>query len=425
MQKQLISMTDEKFDMIAQIRTFQESNKQLDVIREHLGDLQSQIAREQRSRQLQLEKKRMKIAAANEELSLPRRVSWDDKRLSKLESSLQESIVRCDSCDEQISSLCLRDAADDARDRELDAKLGELDGFFSRCHDVAGRVRSFGSLALSVGELESRFAGLLRKRKKGSKRVQNRRLMLSSLGQSIEGLQRSRDDKETALKTLASALDVSHDSVDEELRFEQARLAAAVAGLTELERTLGHECDAASATVETESEANLKLDEELAAAEREVAQLTAEMDQFKVERDIMIGKKTSLTQQLQKSIKKKVTDITRARNNSPFVQRLVQAQEKHWVERQRLYETYSEVTAAHQEVTQTVARKALILSELQAHLRNLHYTGDPFAALHQAYAATQRENRTLGADIARAARELELTEYECIDIRRQLAAIED
>jgi chromosome segregation ATPase len=417
-------MTEEKLDMIAHIGTFQESNKQIDIIRDHLVDLQSQISREQRTLQLQLEKKRMKIAAANDELLHPRR-SWDDKRLSKLESSLQESITRCVGCDEQITSLCTRDAADDARDRELDAQLRELDGFFSRCDAVAGRVRSFGSLALSVGDLESRFAGLLRKRQKASKRIQNRRMTLSSLGHSIEGLQRSLDDKEGALTTLASALDVNHDSVDEQLRFEQTRLSTALAGLAEVEQTLRHELDVVTVTLEAESDANSKQDEELAAADRVVAQLIAEMDQFKVEREIMIGKKTSLIQQLQKSIKEKITDITRARSNSPFVHRLIQEQEKHWVERQRLYESYSEVAAAHDEITQTVTRKALILREMQMHLQNLLSVRDPLASLQQAYAATQQENSTLTANIARATGELELTEYECIDIKRQLAAIEN
>ena len=125
-----------------------------------------------------------------------------------------------------------------------------------------------------------------------------------------------------------------------------------------------------------------------------------------------INKKVALIEQLNKSIKEKVNDIIRARNNSPYVLRLIESQEKHWMERQKLYEVYSAVKARHKQVTDNGTRKALALTALKSWIQSLPPTGtnDPMSELNNAFQAAQTENKTLATQLARLQHELSLTQ---------------
>ena len=91
---------------------------------------------------------------------------------------------------------------------------------------------------------------------------------------------------------------------------------------------------------ELEISEKLELDNEITLIKNNIDEMNKSIQQSKINIDVIINKKNSLISQLKKSIQEKITDIIRSRNTSPYIQRLVESQEKHCIEKQKLIEEY-------------------------------------------------------------------------------------
>jgi uncharacterized protein YdcH (DUF465 family) len=211
--------------------------------------------------------------------------------------------------------------------------------------------------------------------------------------------------------------------VQAELLSVKGRLEELLSQLAAVGGKASQESEECRAVIAAEALENQKLMAQAEELEHEIAELEAQQEQTKVEREILMSKKVTLTDQLQKSWREKVTEITRARNNSPYVRRLIEQQQQNWVERQKLYESYSEVAEEHEAITKIVARKALIARELGSALAHVPGGPDAMTSLNAAYCAIQAENRRLAGDLQELHKELELTEFDSIDVKRQLASL--
>jgi chromosome segregation ATPase len=116
-------------------------------------------------------------------------------------------------------------------------------------------------------------------------------------------------------------------------------------------------------------------------------------------------------------VKEKVAEIVRARSDSMDVLDLIERQQHNRIERQSLTERCNDVAEDHNYKTKLIARKAIIASEMRNSLK------EPLSSLNAAHTATQAENRRLQAQLWALRSELEHAEFECIDLNRQLAAL--
>lgn len=411
MQQQMVSMNDEKLDMMAQIATLRASNEQIAIIQNQVFQERESRAKEEKKMTKEREKLQAKVSALNNEMRGEGKKTWDEKKVQKLEIELKEKVSESVNQDETIEALKSRISTLQQEEARVDSKLDEIESRVRKVVTIQKRIGSLQPLTLHISELESRCASRLNRKKKLEGRIQNRTL-------AAEKLESAKKVLETKLATLTQELngiltsraeiEGKDEATDRLLQDEQRQLEALENDLHECQTHLDHEQKTSEDQLSKVRTEVSDVEATLTAISEKVQALTKGIEQHKIDREILINKKASLIEQLNKSIKEKVNDIIRARNNSPHVLRLIESQEKHWMERQRLYEIYNAVKSRHQELTDAGTRKALVLDEMRSWIKTVPPLGtnDPMAELKHAFQAAQAENKKLATELAQLQQEL-------------------
>lgn len=145
----------------------------------------------------------------------------------------------------------------------------------------------------------------------------------------------------------------------------------------------------------------LELDNEITLIKNNIDEMNKSIQQSKINIDVIINKKNSLISQLKKSIQEKITDIIRSRNTSPYIQRLVESQEKHCIEKQKLIEEYNKIKHEHEIISENVRNKAIILDEIVSYIKESKRipTNNPLTNLNNLYNYAQKKNKSLARAI--------------------------
>lgn len=424
MQKQMVDMNDEKLDMLAQIKTLKESITQIDLIKKSIDEIKLSKEKEESSYNEEMSKVQSKVNNLTDQLrnidDLSKQKSWDAKKLTRLENSLQELISTTVNQDNTIEDL-------NQKIEEFKLKQSEIDEQIKKVHTdnknnarLIKKIESFGAIQLKISECESKLYIIQHVRKKNQKRISNLTLSKTNIAKTNDVLQQKFNDLNDELSKILESLNSIEPSVEEtqseltHFHNEELNVQEELEQLESKDHSLDTEFKEMLKTKTDKKEMvhdlSKKLDEQL-------NQLKQSIDQSSIERNILVNKKISLVNQLKKSIKDKIKDITRSRSQSPHVLRLIDQQEKQWVERQQLYEVYNKVEAKHKELTDLVSRKSIVLNELKDFMKTVppldkKYSSQPLAMLENAYQVALEENRARAANITDISQELELVEKE-------------
>ena len=419
MQQQMVTLNDERLDVLAQIDSLKASNEQIAIIQDQIAEERAAHAKEEKKLSEEVEKIQAKVTALKEEMrsegDANRKKTWGEKKIDKLESELKEKVAESVNQDEAIESLTARISELKEEEAGVDEKLESVEARVKRYSAMQKKVGSLQPLTMWILELESRYASRMAKKRKVEGRIQNRTVVADKMEASNQALEEKVAQLNETLEALSGSrvsLNGKDQATEETLKEEQRQLDVLEEELRNYQERVSKEV---KITEEETSKMKSEVDEVDATLKQlveRVESLTKSIEQSKMDHDILINKKVSLIEQLNKSIKEKVNDIIRARNNSPYVLRLIESQEKHWMERQKLYEVYSAVKARHKQVTDNGTRKALALTALKSWIQSLPPTGtnDPMSELNNAFQAAQTENKTLATQLARLQHELSLTQ---------------
>jgi hypothetical protein len=421
LQRQLVEMNDERVDMLTHIQTLTHANQQVSIIRQTISDLRAQAARDEKKLTDEMEKVRTKLQSLTEEQNQPRSTTWDEKRMAKREANLQQLLSTNLALDATLLDLCNRDSLLESRGNEIMSQLGERERSIQYFTDISKRIGSFAALSMTIKERESRLSNLSRTRIRISTRIQNLRENIVRVSESTDQFRQNLTAIEESLKTLQNGPNLDASLFTEELYQHRGQLGALRARLLLLQESNTTESLRSSEIVSQETAQTDALNQVLSQANDEIRKLQITVSHYQVEHDIVLNKKSSLIAELQKSIKERVNEIVRSRNDSIYVQRLIAAQEKHLVEKQALMDEYDAVAARHHQTTQMVARKSRILVEMGTFLKTAPPGKDPLSALNACYQMARESNRLLADNLVRLQKELEITELENLEVKRRIA----
>ena len=421
MQLQMVDMNNEKLDMMAQIKTIKESLKQADIIKPQINEIKSIIDREQRIYDEKMAKIQSKVSALTNQLRSEddpnRQKTMNEKRLMKMQNNLQELIGKTVRQDDTISEL--NEKLDEFKDKaeQMTNVINVYNEKIKYFAKLEKKIKSSGALMMKVSELESNLALLKYQRKKNGKRIISHNTSISTLSNENENLTKQLNNLDQTLHQLVSSISASQPS-DEisktDLDFLIEQLDSINNDIIQAEKELQSKENEKIQSISLKDTEKQKLLNQIQSLEDQSNELSQAIEQYGIEHAIMVNKKLSLIDQLNQSIHEKIKDITRSRNTSPYVLRLIETQEKQWVERQQLYESYSYVAKKHKHATDLVARKAAVLEELKTWIKSVPKIGskDPLAELENAYNFASKENRENALNNAKLVSELESLEEE-------------
>jgi hypothetical protein len=286
------------------------------------------------------------IAALTEDLNQPKRPRLDDRRLARLQSSLQEG----------VNTILDRDSLlAESAEESFNLQICQSESFISRYGQIAIQTGSIGSLALSISEREAKHSNLAHERASTAKRTEQRKLAEASLSQCVVHFEEQLADRDEVCRALSSSVARLADaSVGAHLRDEKRRLAQLTLLLSQVldeQRLEMAKADASICSGKAQIEA---LAADAARLDREVVALQAEAEQRAIETGISMNKNVALRNQLVKSVKEKVAEIVRARSDSMDVMDLIERQQHNWIERQSLIERCNDVAEDHNYKTKLI-----------------------------------------------------------------------
>ncbi|OHT02639.1 hypothetical protein TRFO_07071 [Tritrichomonas foetus] len=407
--------------MIAQIKTIKDAILQIDIIRQKIAEIKAAAAHNETAYKDEMMRTQEKVTALTEQLRREddpnRQKTRDEKKLMRIQLTLQELVATTVQQDDTIAELEERLNHINSKISKISKNIQKVEKENKHNAKLLKKIGSFSSVTMKVTELESRLNLLCRQKKKSTKRINTQNLSALNIQKSNEALEKQLNSEEDTFQSLVASI----NSIEPDDKKSQEDLANLVDQVT----CLNNDVENAEKEFSEEKENNEKiisgknnekndLHLKLNDTEQKVVEVTQNIDQYSIEHTILVNKKKTLIDQLKRSIKDKVNDITRSRNSSPYVLRLIESQEKHWVERQQLFEVYNVVARKHKKMTDTVARKAIILDELREWMKNVPRSDlhEPLTELEIAYQTAVQENREHASSIAALTRELELVTKE-------------
>jgi chromosome segregation ATPase len=408
--------------MRVHIQSFQMANQQIEMFKSLITEVQNQILQEDKKRKSQIDKRKSQIETLQNDLTHPKITA----KLVKLQTKLRDAVNQSVTLDEQIVALTKQNLISEPQQEKLDLMIENLQNCIDKWKSTTERIGSFGSISISISEKESLLLILEHSRKFLSSQIAERELTAKSLLQSIESNQQELIQSEQHFETFSnSSEDLNLNEFENQLSIEKVRLNELSLILTEAETEEQSEINQTRLIITEEELINQNFVKQIEQLESEITDLEEQKEQRKIENDILLNKKVSLIEQLQKSHKEKVAEITRARSNSPYVRRLIEQQQQNWIERQKLFERFGEVAEEHEATTRIVARKAVIAKEMAVCLRGIPKGSDALTSLNAAYKATQMENKRLAMELQTLQKELEMIQCENNDVKQQLAQLHE
>lgn len=420
LQRQMVQMTDEKLDMIAQIRSLQESNVQIGLIKNTIQDIKSSKAKEEAEILSKISRIQSKINTIQESIRLEgdpnRSLNWDEKKKQKLEQKLKSAISASVAADDTISELENRLKEKSQFDDDLDVKITELQGITTYRKNTYKKVGKFGVIGLHINDLESRYIQTQKQCSIIHSSIETTQSTIQFYKESNSIMEKTLQEKNELNQSITNQiaqLEPDNLSICQELEELKEKSASIMQTADKNIQDLHKEEEVSQELFETEQKTTKIYSDNLEQLNSTIENMTQSIEQRKIDNEIMINKKKTLIQQLKKSIKEKVNDITRSRSNSPYVLRLIESQEQHWIERQQMYEVYKVIYARHIKETEKVSRKSLILEEIKLLSQcDKKSASDPISELKHMYLLAQNFNKELVTKVQNAQLEIQQLSQE-------------
>lgn len=429
MQQQMVDMNNEKLNLIAQIDSLKQSITQIDIINKMIRDSKQSMEKENASFKEEEGKILSKINDQKKNIEDPNKLkTWDAKKLARLEGTIQELISTSANQDNMIKELSNQIKEYQSKQSEIYEKIKKVHKYCKNSASIIKKIESFGAIQLKVSEYESKLYAINHVRKKNKKRISNLNLSKENIEKTNDVLQEKYNNLDQNLKEVLdsiNSIEPNSEQLSTELSDLQNKKANIQEEIEKLEEEEQKRINEFTEILKNETDKENALHDTLNKKSEQTLLLKQSIDQFSIGNSILINKKISLIKQLNQSISGKIKDITKSRSSSPHVLRLVDQQEKEWVEKQQLYEVYNKVEAKHKELTDLVSRKSIIASELKEFMKTVprldqKTSSNPLAMLDNAYQMALEENRARAENIADISKDLKDAEEENRKLKRNI-----
>ena len=292
------------------------------------------------------------------------------------------------------------------------------------------KISSYAQINMLIKDKESTLSNLEKTRKKQKVQQLKKEKSVHNISVSNSQLQQELDQNEESVNTL-------HDSNDELskllhtttetlglVKYEYESVKNVLDSTIQTKKTEQQEFDSTYKPIKEETD---EMEKKIEENKRIIANMKQDLEQKQIELDITKAKKKQMIEQLKRTIQDKISEITVNLTTSAYVQKLISQQEQHWVEREAMLEAYNYVADAHKKITDTVARKAIVLGELKTLSKDFPHTPQqsPSDQLNNIYNLVLNENKRIGKNVAELKEEKESLEKEIQQLKTKIPLIKN
>ena len=428
LQKQLVSLSDEKNAMIAEIKRLAPIKQQIPIAKQILADKILAKQREEMVLLNEMSSIQQKIAQVRKEMAEMKSDSpqtWDEKRLVKKEGKLKEAIYEGEKIEQQITYCKERIESYKEQNQKMDKELEKAMGQLKYMIECYRKIPNYAQIAMLVQDKESQLDNLKRIRKKQGNKQLKKEKSIHNISVSNNSLQQELDENEQSVTELHGSneeLNKLLHTTTETLGLVKYEYESVKNVLeTTLQTKNSHQDELNNLIQPIQQEIN-EIKQKISENKEKLSEMKQTIEQKTIESDIARQKKKQMVDLLQKMVNDKINDITAKMTNSAYVQKLIAQQEQHWVEREQIAEDYEYISSQHKKFTDTVARKAIIYDELKSYMENLNQSNTPgsMEQFNYVFNMVSRENKTIGKQVTKMEEEKESLEKELIDLKKKL-----
>ncbi|KAH0789252.1 hypothetical protein GPJ56_006803 [Histomonas meleagridis] len=408
LQKQYVQMHEEKQEMQAQIQGYEQSNLQIDILKQQITEMQALKAREDKQFQEEIILLKTKILKYERRIkqendsSQPK--TWDEKRLIKMEKNLKELTDLSTQYNNSIHKLDEILVKVRNESKQIDESIKGKQALLSKASQIYKKIGSFGSITMKTNELENQKSMIEKQTQKIAQRITNRKKSILEITNSIETKEKQFEDLEHQINVLHSKSDKlssEKQNLEKDVESLLDSYKSISSKLSESEQRLQEENKTTDIQLHSKEEDLTKIKSQVSSVSKQTEEILQGVSQMKIEIDVIANKKNALIDQLKKSIQEKIADISRSRSTSPYVQRLISSQEQHWIERQKLIEEYESVYKQHKKIAEEVERKSEVIEQAKflAKMVKRSESNDQMENMKKLFSLAQNENNGLARSI--------------------------
>jgi len=424
----MVELTDSKKKMMDDIKRLENAKALVLNARQYLAERKTYKVREEEQYLRQISQIQARIAntrsSMKNEEDMNRSQTWDEKRLAKKIENTQEMVINLEKYEIVFKDLTKKYQIIENSHLLIDKELAIFQKKFYHVLEKYKSVKSFSRIAILLSDKESSIQKMqhihykhIAKIDTKSKSSHNINLSNNNTEVSLDEIAQKLSETVSYMESQDSILFESIDSLNKLISKKEALDNQCLIFNSELEEEI-RISNGILSRMETENEI-LKNESNTLSEELKVLQF--QIDNAGIELDRICTKKRNMIEQLRKLYKERFDTISMSKSTSPEVKSLIVEQEKHWIEKQQMLEDLSYVMKQHKNLTEIVARKAVVYEELiNMNSKNSISGTDSMDVLSKFYRIADRLNKTYASQLHYIIQEEQGAKNENFQIEKEL-----